>query len=468
MSNILQFGDYIERSAPIRPSLNVGAGFDIPTGTYKLGKHGESILNGGLAPFTAIVGKGNTFKTAIALFFMMRVISRYDCSNALHYDTECTFSPDRVANVINGMRSGSSDMDIDALMESGRVFLTDDSVIKTEEWFKQTMQTYSADKRKTKSLMKHLPFIDSKGNFIPFLPPTVNVGDSASEMKYGKLEENYAKMKIGDGEMQTEAMRVSNAKRMMIEKMQGFCNAGAIYAILTAHLGKDLNIDGKPQEKKTTFMKQGDKISKVPTQILGLPNAVWEISTGTPLIHRETKEWLYPNGNDVDTKGNPDLITLIAKNIRGKNGPSGVPFEFVMSQSQGLLAPLTEFNHIKNFNRYGLGGNDRNYYVDLCPDVKLMRTTIRSRIDEYAELRRALEITMEMCQMRYLWHDRDPKYNITPEELRVGLEKKGYKWDVLLNTRGWWTYEEDKHPLNFLSTMDLLRMYHGEYHPYWL
>lgn len=70
--------------------------------------------------------------------------------------------------------------------------------------------------------------------------------------------------------------------------------------------------------------------------------------------------------------------------------------------------------------------------------------------------------------MRYLWHTRDPKYNMTPEELRVGLEKKGYKWDVLLNTRGFWTFEEDKHPLPFLSTMDLLRMYHDEYHPYWL
>ncbi|QMP24080.1 hypothetical protein [Proteus phage 10] len=466
MSSIIQFGEFVERSAPIRPFLNVGAGFDIPTGSYKLGKHGESILNGGLAPFTAIVGKGNTFKTAIALFWMMRVIQRYGNSNALHYDTECTFSPDRISNIIDSMRTG--DMDVDALMDTGRVFLTDDSRIKGNKWFKNTIQDYAAMKKKDRKVMGTLPFVDNKGNFIPFMQPTVNIGDSMSEMKFDDLEANYAKMEIGKGEMQTEAMRVSNAKRMLIEKMQGYCNAGAIYAIVTAHLGKELNMDGKPQEKKTTFMKQGDKISKVPTQILGLPNSVWEISTGSPLIHRESKEWLYPNGNDVDTKGNPDLITLIAKNLRGKNGPSGVPFEFVMSQSQGLLASLTEFNHIKNFGRYGLGGNDRNYYVELCPDVKLMRTTIRGKIDEHAELRRALEITMEMCQMTFLWHNRDPKYNITPLELREGLEKKGYKWDQLLNTRGWWCYNEDAHEKPFLSTMDLLRMYHGEYHPYWL
>jgi hypothetical protein len=444
--------------------LNIGAGFDIPTGSYRLGKHGESILNGGLAPFTAIVGKGNTFKTAIAMFMMGRVLERYGHANGLHYDTECTFSPDRILSLMSHLEPGTAQ----GWLDEGRIYLTDDSIAKGNQWFKQTVQNYGEMKKKDKGSIGHLPFVDSKGNHIPYHYPTVNIADSMSEMKFDDLEKNYAKMEIGQGEMQTEAMRVSNAKRMLIEKTQGYANAGGLYVLMTAHLGKDLNMDGKPQEKKMTFMKQGDKISKVPTQIMSLPNNAWEISTGTVLIDRNTKEWMYPKPGDVETAGNPDLLTLIAKNLRGKNGPSGVPWEFVMSQAEGLLPSLTEFNYIKNTNRYGLGGNDRNYYVELCPDVKLMRTTVRGKIDETPELRRALEITMEMCQMRYLWHTRDPKYNMTPEELRVGLEKKGYKWDVLLNTRGFWTFEEDKHPLPFLSTMDLLRMYHDEYRPYWM
>lgn len=460
----LSFGEVIEKSKPIRPLLNIGAGFDIPTGSYRFGKHGESILNGGLAPYTAIVGKGNTFKTAIMMFKMGRVLERYGNSNALHYDTECTFGTDRILSLMSHLDPGVAQSWID----EGRIYLTDDSIAKGNEWFKKTVQEYATLKQKDRKSMGTLPFVDSNGNPIQYLFPTVNGADSISEMKFNDLEKNYAKMEIGQGEMQTEAMRVSNAKRMLIEKTQGYANAGGLYVIMSAHLGKELNMDGKPQEKKTTFMKQGDKISKVPSQILSLPNNAWEISTGTVLINRDTKEWMYPKPGDIETAGNPDLLTLVAKNLRGKNGPSGVPWEFVMSQSEGLLASLTEFNHIKNCNRYGLGGNDRNYYVELLPDVKLMRTTVRGKIDETPELRRALEITMEMCQMRYLWHTRDPKYNVTPEELRVGLEKKGYKWDVLLNTRGFWTFEEDNHPLPFLSTMDLLRMYHDEYRPYWM
>jgi len=462
----LSFGEMIEKSKPIRPLLNIGAGFDIPTGSYRFGKHGESILNGGLAPFTAIVGKGNTFKTAITMFMMGRVLERYNNSNALHYDSECTFGTDRILSLMSHLEPGIAQ----GWLDQERIYLTDDSIAKGNDWFKKTVQDYAGLKQKDRKSHGTLPFVDAKGNLIPYLFPTVNAADSMSEMKFNDLEKNYAKMEIGQGEMQTEAMRVSNAKRMLIEKTQGYANAGGLYVLMTAHLGKELNMDGKPQEKKTTFMKQGDKISKVPTQILSLPNNAWEISTGTVLIDRNTKEWMYPKPgrNDIDTNGNPDLITLVAKNLRGKNGPSGVPWEFVMSQSEGLLPSLTEFNYIKNANRYGLGGNDRNYYVELCPDLKLMRTTVRGNIDEHPELRRALEITMEMCQMRFLWHTRDPKYNMTPEELRIGLEKKGYKWDQLLNTRGFWTFEEDNHPLPFLSTMDLLRMYHDEYRPYWL
>jgi hypothetical protein len=38
----------------------------------------------------------------------------------------------------------------------------------------------------------------------------------------------------------------------------------------------------------------------------------------------------------------------------------------------------------------------------------------------------------------------------------------------LLNTRGWWTLDNDKQEVPFLSTLDLLRMRKGLYHPYWL
>jgi hypothetical protein len=57
----------------------------------------------------------------------------------------------------------------------------------------------------------------------------------------------------------------------------------------------------------------------------------------------------------------------------------------------------------------------------------------------------------------------------TPKQLHDDLVALGYDWDVLLKTRGWWSMDNDSQDLPpFLSTMDLLRMRKGLYHPYWL
>jgi hypothetical protein len=89
-------------------------------------------------------------------------------------------------------------------------------------------------------------------------------------------------------------------------------------------------------------------------------------------------------------------------------------------------------------------------------------------------LQRALEISSEVVQLNVLpnWMQLDKKYKCTPKELREDLIKLGYDWEMILTkTRGYWIFEEDyvegKTPL-FLSTMDLLRIRAGEYHPFWL
>jgi hypothetical protein len=70
--------------------------------------------------------------------------------------------------------------------------------------------------------------------------------------------------------------------------------------------------------------------------------------------------------------------------------------------------------------------------------------------------------------MKYLWHDLPKDLMCTPKELYDDLIKLGYDWSVLLNTRSWWTYNNNKQPIPYLSTMDLLNMRVGKYHPYWL
>jgi hypothetical protein len=169
-------------------------------------------------------------------------------------------------------------------------------------------------------------------------------------------------------------------------------------------------------------------------------------------------------------KGDTDLFLVTLVQLRSKTGPSGLIVQQIVSQQEGVLPSLTEFHYVKNNDRFGLGGNVQNYYLELVPEVKLSRTTVRGKLDSNPLLRRAMTVTAEMCQMTYLWHDLEEGLMCTPKELYDDLIKLGYNWNILLNTRGWWTNNNDssKHELPFISTMDLLRMRKGLYHPYWL
>jgi len=54
-----------------------------------------------------------------------------------------------------------------------------------------------------------------------------------------------------------------------------------------------------------------------------------------------------------------------------------------------------------------------------------------------------------------------------PKELYDKLNKK-YGFKKLLETRDYWTFNNYEHKVPFLSTMDIVAMYHDLYTPFWL
>ena len=92
---------------------------------------------------------------------------------------------------------------------------------------------------------------------------------------------------------------------------------------------------------------------------------------------------------------------------------------------------------------------------------------MREKIDSDTKLRRAIDITTEMYQTFSMFLYEDAKVICTPAQLREDLIKLGYDWDIILESRGWWTLEDDKCPIPRLSTMDLLNIRIGEYDAPW-
>ncbi len=462
---------YFTPAPVLSPMLNVGCLQDIPTGKYLRGKHGESILMGGLSRVEGVGGRGNMGKSTFMFFRLLRAFSRYRRSLFNPYDTEDSLRFMRLNALYRSITGMLHDQPDVALEDTGRVLITNNTVMTGNKWFLGLNDMAEDKKKAAKDWTYETPFIDPKtGKYITMMYPSLFGIDSMSQLMTDTVEAIFDKNEIGESGANTVYMRGGNAKTQMLMQLPTITGQAGMFVSMSMHVGDQIQMDQyKPNPKLLADMKADTAFKNVPKNVTFLTNNLWYVLNSAPLQHRESKAPLYPRDKHDNMEGDTDLRFMHVQNLRAKTGPSGMPFELVWSQRDGILPGLSEFNFIKNYDRYGLGGNDRNYYVELLPDVSLSRTTIRGKIDESFELRRALEITSEMCQMQLLWKDTDEVF-CTPKELYEDLKAMGYDWKVLLNTRGYWMFLEDEkdEPLPFLSTMDLLRMRKGLYHPWWL
>tara|TARA_B100001057_G_scaffold463613_1_gene517981 strand:+ start:200625 stop:202073 length:1449 start_codon:yes stop_codon:yes gene_type:complete len=463
----------------LRPAMNVGCLFDIPIGTYYTGKHGESILNGGLQQVTGTCGRGNSYKSTLSDHLNLTVVNRYEQVNEMAYDSEYSKTPARLNSLASRMHNiGGLD-----LFAENRCILSDGTTMANDYW--EMVRNFADKKAKMgdKAKLATPFFVDGKQ--ISIIAPSLLLLDSMSQMQFDATETINDKAVVDSKDQNTIALRDNLIKSRMLGQMPSVASKGSIYCTVVAHMGDDLALDPMaPPQKKLATMKQKIKFKKVPENFTFLTNNLYYCSGAKAHHNQADKTPYFPKSEHDRNPGDQDLQIIQVQNLRAKSGPSGIPFQIVVSQTEGLLPTLTELTYLRNNKKvsntnypmgFGVGGNDRGYFLDIYPDVKLSRTTVRGIADEDYLLQRAMEITAEMCQMQLIWKGDKlaDKYRITPEELYTRLKEKGYDWSVLLNTRGYWVFEGSTDPLNFLSTMDLLKMALPAddvdvYHPYWM
>ncbi len=477
--------NHFKKAPKLRPQLNVGSVFDIPNGRWYIGKHGESILNGGIAYFTGVGGKGNTFKSTLMHFFVLQILNRYRSATSNVYDTEMSLTNERMYQLAQHMPNIAG---VDLEREE-RLLITDSTAMMGDEWF-EAVKAYTAElvhKDNIKRNTRTTPFVDREsGAFFTSIKPTVGEVDSLSMFVTNAVQNIFDKAEIGNSSSNTGALRDAAVKTQMLNQLPALTAANGLYVLMSAHVGKQHTLDQyAPPARQLAFLKGANAFKNVPEKFSFLPNNLYYVHSAEVLLNADKSGCEFPKDKDDKRKGDTDLQLLTVQNLRAKSGSTGMPFEVIVSQNEGVLMGLTEFNLIKSLDRFGLEGNVQNYQLALLPDVNLSRTTIRGKLDTDPKLVRAMEITAELAYMYNFGYRtentldrpegldmeeiRENDFTCTAKELYDDLKAKGYDWDVLLKTRGYWVFEEDaKDDLPFLSTMDLLRMRAGLYHPYWL
>jgi hypothetical protein len=460
------------KTQPVKPSINIGACLDIPTGEAHEGQYGETIVNGGLAAVTGVVGTGNRFKSTFEhyqnLTALDRILSASMSSYGL-YDTEMNTN-ERGLRRLYARYPRLNNPDI---IDSGIWEITDKVQYYANEWF-EIYKTFLNNKRKAGDKLRlNTPFLDRDGkNFMKFIVPTFQAIDSFSEFETADVAKILDDNELGESGGNTVHMRQGLAKTRFLMELPALAMGAAGYTTLTAHVGKEIVMASGPMTpqptKKLGHQKAGDKIKGVTDRFFFLMLNCWDNQNAKPYINQGTKGAEYPRMGEDPIELDPDLNIVTTKQLRGKNGLTGYSIDLLISQSEGVLPELTEFHNCKTNDRWGLNGSDRNYSLALKPDVSLQRTTVRTKLQTDPLLARAMNITSEMLQIQQFWPGFDKTLMCTPQELFDDLKSKGYDWDQLLSTRGWWTLNNEKHEIPFLSTPDLLRMRAGLYKPYWM
>jgi len=450
--------------------INIGI-FDIPTGIYITGKRKENIINGGLDSIVGVIGPGNSYKSTIIHYMMITAADRVktDKDPYLHtYDTEMNVKFARLKALARHAKYLSPTL-LEGEEPSWDVITKAD--FPADKWV-VAYRDLIKEKEKEKPV-KYTAFTDQfSGNTYENKYPSFVEIDSFTEFESETSMSMLAKSTKDDNDTATYYLRSGLFKSKFMGEQPRLTRLGNVNLLITAHIGKDNEIGGNKYsrpEKDLQYMKSEMKVKGSTGKFNYLLLTAWYAHTASVLKNQATKLPEYPRGKELDLQ-ETDLNTVKLTLLRSKSGASGITIELVVSQSDGILMPLTYFHFIKSNKRYGLIGNDRNYATVFLPDVSLSRTTVRDKLDTNEQLVRSVEILAQMLQMeKYM-----PQYKAiglwcTPEELYEDIQKAGYEWKTLLNTRGWWTIDQyRKDYLPFLSVLDLFKMRKGEYHPYWL
>lgn len=460
------FAKGFKQASPFRPMYNVGCLMDVQTGRYIKGAKGEWILNGGISAIEGITGPGNSMKSTLAHARLLIAMYRYAVASGFSYDTENSSTRLRfieLANQIDPTGELASTLDEDI----GRFGFTSAVEYDGTAWF-AVLKSMVDDRVKNEKQIE-TPFVDKAGNRISVYAPVFGEIDSLSQFWTAAIAKKVDGSNVGESEMNTVAMQSAAGKSQLLDALPVLTGRSSLCITMTAHMGDVIVMDQyNAPKKKLAFVKNTRKMKKVPENFTFLTNNLFEITELKPLINQGTKTPEFPLTKEDDMKGSTDLMAATVLPIRTKSGVTGIPFELIFSQTYGLQTTLSEYWYCKNFNRFGLSSNVVTQYLEIYPDVKFTRNNIRQLIKEDPKFRRAMEITSELCQMKNLWLEFSAEHLIEPADLYKLIKEKGYDWDELLSTRGYWTFDQYTNPIKFMSTYDLLELASKDIKPYWM
>lgn len=444
--------DSFRKENPLTPYINTGTLFDLATGEYQPAVGGGWVLDGGISPCMGVVGRAQTYKSSLAGSLLAHVLTAHPTAEAIVYETE---------GAIGSAKRYDSFV---AKPVSDRIVFKTSIDYNLSDFYEEFMKLVDMKLQQKKDYLVDSPFLNPKTNkpHKVWIPTFVLI-DSFSRAVAGKIEDSYNDSTVDDSSMNSTWLADGNFKTRIMRDMPTRAAKAGIYVIMTAHVGEKYNLNPyAPSVKQLQYMKNTDKIKDVGSRFEFLTTSMLQTIKATVLQNSSTKKCEYPTSkshNEVEV----NQVDTVA--LRNKNNASGLNIPYVVSQYQGILDSVTNFNFLRMNKDYGMiiQGNKQAFAPVLTPDKFVRKSNIREVTATDYELTRALELIAQLCFIQTCWSTWNlPDFvNMPPEQFAEKLKNsQNCTISRALNSTGVWSTA--KMERERLTLMDILQLIEAE------
>lgn len=442
--------DVFRQNIPFQPYINTGTLFDFATGKFRQGLNNKWVLDGGFSPCNGIAGRAQTFKSNLALSFLVGAMLIHRDAECYAYETENAYHIDRF-----------DDFSLQDCPISDRIVFKNSTICTLSDFYEEYATLVEEKIKQKKDYIIESPFLDTKtGKALKIWRPTFVVIDSFSRARSDKGDQQYDDNAIDSSGMNTLWLSEGNVKTRIMNDLPSKAAKAGIYVIMTAHVGNKQDLDPYNRApKQLQYMKNMDKMKNVGSNFEFLVTSLLQ-TLKAEVLQDTTKNCEYPNKYSTPVDVNR-VDTIV---VRGKNNASGVQIPFVVSQYQGILNSVTNFLFLKGNKNFGLDvqGNNLSFKTKFY-NKDFTRKTLRDLADSDYALYRALELTTQLCFIQKVWNTyRLPDFiHISPDKFAEKLlTSKTYTVDRVLQSTGVWT--TSKQERERLTIFDILMILDAE------
>ena len=440
--------------ATVYPALNTCTPLDMATAVFEKGKDNKYYLMFGIG------GRGGFYKSTVLDGLLLACLLNYPHSEGYKLDTEMNaLAPKQRMKNACKYKYGS-DFDVNSVVED-RLKVTNISATRSSEFEELIRNVCKYKEDHKKDYIVEIPFLDKDGNPLKMWIPTYIVVDSVTLFRSDTEMDKSTSISAEDKNRNMDALRDGMYKKRLIEEWSRISYRYGIYFLMSAQVDDSYVADeyNRP-EKQNQFTKTNDRFKGVGPQFEFLTNTLLQNFAPT-LVTSSTDRKAPEYGNEG--AGLVEINELSTRVLRCKSAPAGTMIPMLASQSYGILPGLTYYHYLKKNGDFGFnvsGTGRTNRYSMLLPDLLLKRQNIISTLENNYELNRALEIMFQLKWMIDFW---------TTHQLPFGLPATAEEFvdriiggnDILisdiLNTRGYWTYE-DPYKRPYMSIFDILNL----------